>query len=121
MTLYDTLKAAWKVARKFEFHSLRQRVCGFRDSPDNWAKSTRLAGTTSPRSTGELLAMREMATFGDFSPWAFSAVDLGFAANRQSTLKLGARLAKNRLLRTVVRIRESGFALPSLAATRGGQ
>jgi hypothetical protein len=45
------------------------------------------ASSNTARSTGETLSLRGTATFGDFSPQAFSAVDLGLAT-RAAILRL---------------------------------
>jgi hypothetical protein len=48
----DVLLTDYEVYGEFEFHSLAQRVCSFRDSPGNRANNAHLAGTSPSRYTG---------------------------------------------------------------------
>jgi hypothetical protein len=76
LTLSDGLLTVFKVAREFEFISLRQRVFRFRDSLLLCVKKAHLAAISHSRSTGELISLRLNASFEDFSLFALSAVDL---------------------------------------------
>jgi len=78
LTLSDGLLTRYKVAREFEFNSLRHRVYRFRDSLLLCTKNAHLAGIRHARSTGEPVSSGSNASFEDFSLLALWAVDLAF-------------------------------------------